>query len=919
MHKVKLKTTVLSLMLCINFIGIQKLYAATFTNERIVTGTKQDSIVFSLRSDSLALIEFYNAMNGPNWNRKKYWLQTNPLHTWAGIEVQNGRVTRVILPDNNLRGIIPESFNTLDALEFVDFSCNELDFNSLDPLTNYSGFTGFPYEFIYAPQCLTDSIQIIGKSVFIRDEIFQLEIENGEQAVHTWYKDGNAISTDGGQVLSNPLELVSPEQQGQYQVVSSHPDFLDLTFTSAMHEVYIWGFDSLGYPTAPGEIIIDFMDNLSDAALDSLISDLELTGFSLLETCNCPERWERWGLDLEDRKPINLQHIIDRASEQTSSVEGVSHNGAFVYEQEVVDSCLSFEEILFRFDPRPNSDTADPIRIAIPDAGFLDTLDLSDYLAFVDSSMVIDACWMPSDGLSFIADELAVDPDNHMHGIHMLSYILSNLAPNVKIEILNLKIADKHKRGTVFDAACAIYYAIENHADIINASWMHYGESSYFLEKAFEAASDNGIIVVTAAGNGINGIGQDIANDATACYPAAYNFDLLLTVGTYSDSLLAVFSNYSSDLVDFVAPGWQIRPWQNAVPANGTSYSTAYMTAMIASFMHAYPNTSAQDIIHKLRLVATPFDHTMSGKIEPLGANVTVKDLCVCSPEHIVVEPFGGISRDIIDSLITDSDLFYITEFIPVEDTCHILVTDAIGNEYRDSILCSDRGGTELCMRDTMVYPERGKCYATLTLPAPFAGDPSAIVSNTFNGDSVIIGEDFFAGRTQFYWTIEQEDGIDSCKAVVAVYQTEECGLISLCGCDDPESLNYDPYRYMGGGDCTPTGSGVTFNSYNAGGQRLAETRVAEEEKEQVEKDNNTLLAKGQKAKLYPNPTSGIIRFSDAKNIKNIRVYNLQGICRYEKLKLYSDRVNIGHLSRGVYIVQWFDGDVGWSEKVLLE
>src|SRR5438270_10833322 len=43
--------------------------------------------------DSLALVDLYKSTNGTDWYHRKNWLTINPVSTWWGIIVTNGRVT----------------------------------------------------------------------------------------------------------------------------------------------------------------------------------------------------------------------------------------------------------------------------------------------------------------------------------------------------------------------------------------------------------------------------------------------------------------------------------------------------------------------------------------------------------------------------------------------------------------------------------------------------------------------------------------------------------------------------------------------------------------------------------------------------------------------------------------------------------
>ncbi len=69
-----------------------------------------------LPADSLVLVTLYHQTDGAQWTRNTNWL-AGPVETWEGITVTNGRVTRVYLRDNNLKGALPESLTSLTSLE----------------------------------------------------------------------------------------------------------------------------------------------------------------------------------------------------------------------------------------------------------------------------------------------------------------------------------------------------------------------------------------------------------------------------------------------------------------------------------------------------------------------------------------------------------------------------------------------------------------------------------------------------------------------------------------------------------------------------------------------------------------------------------------------------------------------------------
>lgn len=77
-------------------------------------------------ADSLVLVSLYNNTNGSNWTNKFNWLSGNPVSTWHGIKVSEGRVESILLYGNNLVGSLPQDIGTLSGLAYIDLSSNKL-------------------------------------------------------------------------------------------------------------------------------------------------------------------------------------------------------------------------------------------------------------------------------------------------------------------------------------------------------------------------------------------------------------------------------------------------------------------------------------------------------------------------------------------------------------------------------------------------------------------------------------------------------------------------------------------------------------------------------------------------------------------------------------------------------------------------
>ncbi len=72
--------------------------------------------------DSLALVDIYNTMDGANWNNP--WTLTDPVITWDGVTIYNGRVTQLSFYNKNLSGSIPPSIVDLTAVWNLSFNGN---------------------------------------------------------------------------------------------------------------------------------------------------------------------------------------------------------------------------------------------------------------------------------------------------------------------------------------------------------------------------------------------------------------------------------------------------------------------------------------------------------------------------------------------------------------------------------------------------------------------------------------------------------------------------------------------------------------------------------------------------------------------------------------------------------------------------
>jgi Leucine-rich repeat (LRR) protein len=74
-----------------------------------------------------ALVEFYEALGGPDWIERDFWGSDRPVGEWHGIETDaEGRVVRLTIYDNNLIGPMSAAICRLERLHTLHLSFNKI-------------------------------------------------------------------------------------------------------------------------------------------------------------------------------------------------------------------------------------------------------------------------------------------------------------------------------------------------------------------------------------------------------------------------------------------------------------------------------------------------------------------------------------------------------------------------------------------------------------------------------------------------------------------------------------------------------------------------------------------------------------------------------------------------------------------------
>ncbi|MGH9506153.1 MAG: S8 family peptidase [Terriglobales bacterium] len=158
------------------------------------------------------------------------------------------------------------------------------------------------------------------------------------------------------------------------------------------------------------------------------------------------------------------------------------------------------------------------------------------------------------------------------HGT-MVAGIIHLVAPSAKILPLTAFQADGS--GYLSAVLRAIYYAVQNHATVINMSF-DFPTASPELQDAIAYANQHGVTCVASAGND----GQDVT-----VYPASYQDDVMGIASVNNLDQRSSFSNYGDGLVFAAAPGEAVittYPGNTYAAGWGTSFSAPFISGAVA-------------------------------------------------------------------------------------------------------------------------------------------------------------------------------------------------------------------------------------------------------------------------------------------------------------------------------------------------
>ncbi|MFH1309094.1 MAG: S8/S53 family peptidase, partial [Candidatus Omnitrophota bacterium] len=254
------------------------------------------------------------------------------------------------------------------------------------------------------------------------------------------------------------------------------------------------------------------------------------------------------------------------------------------------------------------------VTIALLDSGIdRDILDIN----IIDGYDFTDENYLEGFSYGFYDDVIG-------HGTLTAATISSQkygVAPSA--DIMSLKIFDENAETTSSIVADAIYYAVDSGAKILSMPFSVFPMSDQ-LENAINYAYNKGAILITASGND----GMEILDASLAAQSS------VITVGAVdNDGKMSAWSNYGSE-IDLFAPWDVIDVKDNDAKMQGTSFSTAFVTGIVALMASENLDITAEEVLEALK-------------------TLTIGIMPEVEPENKEEERIRGVSVDEVVSLQT--------------------------------------------------------------------------------------------------------------------------------------------------------------------------------------------------------------------------------------------------------------------------
>lgn len=532
-------------------------------------------------------------------NLKKLWLYSNFLTGSIPPELGNlHEITHIGVSNNQLTGGIPSELGNLDSLIYFGARKNQLH-GTVPIFTNIANmekpisieFNEFSHEDISANYTLNSlgnirfTPQYFGNEQFNTDTINQEVILSPSPRIPyenvnvQWRKDGNTLSDNF--ILHDTLYIIPAMDTAD--IGSYEYWFIDSTLTplvmfqSRPIYNYMTSLDLEGEPILQGKLIVEFGQDMTDKQVYQKRDTLRtLYGGDSIKTCSCHRQIDLWSFGNNiDEVRVFLNGTGEKRVSSTEADGGQNRDNFLtpnfsIGQQIIVNSTLG-------------NSSGEEVIIGTIDTG-IKTTHHSVYPNLWRNENEIEGDSIDNDSNGYIDDIYGVDmitfsemSDKNGHGTHVGGTITANIPNGYNIKLMPVKAFDDSGKGELFDIICAIYYAADNGANIINMSANYKGEKSRILENAIKYTERQGIMFVVSAGNG--GENLNTAKYWPARFANAEDSTNVITVtATDATDNLLNDANFGNQIVTIATRGEGIY-----APDNSGNESCDYISGTSAS------------------------------------------------------------------------------------------------------------------------------------------------------------------------------------------------------------------------------------------------------------------------------------------------------------------------------------------------
>lgn len=422
-----------------------------------------------------------------------------------------------------------------------------------------------------------------------------------------------------------------------------------LLFAHCNRECYDCQREGTGCPDGPvpldNQIIVEFKDSINAVPVapkliqDKITSLINAFGKENVLQCGCDKPLILIKTDSTHFKPEERQEIAEGEVEQEWKNFGIS----------VPKSVLASNYNPTRKE-KENITKDDEVVIAIIDTGLnQNDSEIAGKMwqnqdewnkATTGATIVNSSGSSPNDncfdgdiyGYDFAAAfQNASRTEFSMHGTNVSKTIINSIDAGVKIKLMDLRVFDELGNGDLFSILCALRYAQEAEADIINMSFGFYGNDatadSYKFMKRY--LSNLPQVLVASAGN--NSLNTNICKHYPSGFIQDSSFSNLLSVAAQDDfscDRLSCYSNYGNETTSLAAIG------NHGANGEGTSQAAGVVTARAADIIyHASSYLGIPPVLSKLRstkvagCICSTVDPSLS-KVKCNGVLGSVPDSC---------------------------------------------------------------------------------------------------------------------------------------------------------------------------------------------------------------------------------------------------------------------------------------------------